>query len=148
MVKSIIYLLFSIRGRITRKQWWFRVGICSFPAHYLWETYRINLETWRNGNLLWIPIALLLVCFLWIFFAVSIKRHHDRNRPEWWTIFVALFAIPFSILGAVVYAAFPALLSLITGLWIIFFGCLPGDAGKNRYGPPPKPLFKLKKEPA
>ena len=141
-MKAIIYLLFSFRGRITRKQWWFGVSLSSFPSLYLWELYIMNLKIWKNGNLLWIPIALSLICCLWMFFAVSLKRHHDRNRPESWTIIVAIFAIPFWILGLVPYPGLSGLRGLITFLWIIFFGCLSGDAGKNRYGPPPKPLFK------
>lgn len=148
MVKSIIYLLFSIRGRITRKQWWLGVAICWFPSTFLWETYKLNLPKFKSGNLFWIPIALLLVCCLWMFFEVSIKRHHDRNRPESWTILTALFGIPMATLGVFTFETYTFLFSLPTGLWIIFFGCLPGDAGENRYGPPPKPLFKLKKESA
>ena len=139
-MKAIIYLLFSIRGRINRKQWWFGVSICSFPSYLLWEIYILNLKIWRSGNLLWIPIALSLVCCLWMFFTISLKRHHDRNRPESWTIIVAIFAIPIWLIG--LYPPLQSLRSLITVLWIVFFGCLRGDAGKNRYGPPPKPLFK------
>ncbi|MDD9972910.1 MAG: DUF805 domain-containing protein [Candidatus Poribacteria bacterium] len=140
MVKVILYLFFGIRGRINRKQWWFGVSICSFPSYLLWQMYIMNLKIWRSGNLLWIPIALLLVCCLWMFFAVSLKRHHDRNRPEWWTIVLAIVAIPFWILGLA--PSLQGLRGLIAFFWIIFFGCFPGDAGENRYGPPPKPLFK------
>lgn len=134
-------LLFGIRGRINRKQFWFGVSICSFSSYLLWQIYITNLEIWRSGNLLWIPIVLSLVGCVWMFFAVSLKRHHDRNRPEGWTIILALFAIPLWILGLVPNSPLQSLQGLIGGLWIIFFGCLLGDAGENRYGPPPKPLF-------
>ncbi|MYA99288.1 DUF805 domain-containing protein [Candidatus Poribacteria bacterium] len=142
MVKSIIHLLFSVRGRINRKQWWFGGSVCSFPSYLLWQMYIMNLRIWRSGNLLWIPIALLLICCLWMFFAMSLKRHRDRNRPEWWTIFLAIVAIPFWMLGGLVPGVLQGFHGVITLFWIIFFGCFPGDAGENRYGPPPKPLFR------
>lgn len=130
MVKAIIYLLFSFRGRISRRQWWFGIVVgyalmlcITFPAAFI-----------PNPTLqavLWIPA-------LWILFALHTKRHHDRNRQGWWTIIAIISAMATWILLAII----PGLRGIILILWIVFFGCLRGDAGKNRYGPAPKPLFK------
>ena len=146
MVKAIIYLLFSFRGRINRRQWWFGIlasyllvfiiGIFSVAVYIDLETeLSIDLQS-ILGGLIWIPS-------LWILLALHTKRHHDRNRPGWWTIIAMVCAIPTGILFKII-----GLHGIIVILWIVFFGCLPGDAGKNRYGPPPKPLFKFKKESA
>ena len=130
MVKAIIYLLFSFRGRISRKQWWFGSPVSYFCFHFIIETIAINPNNFFAAALISLP-------FLWVPLALNIKRHHDRNRPGWWTIIVLLCAIP----PWVVSANFPALRGIILVLWIVFFGCLRGDAGENRYGPAPKPLF-------
>ena len=147
-MKSILYLLFSPRGRINRKQWWLGVSICAFPAMYFWEWYMMHLKLWQSGNRLWIPIVLVLVICLWMFFAVSLKRHQDRNRPEGRTVFLAIFGIPLWMLGLIPDSPLVGIQGLVTILWIIFFGCPIGNTGENRYGPPPKPLFKFKKESA
>ena len=146
MVKSIIYFLFSFRGRINRRQWWF--GILAWYTFvsilYLFSAaLYIDLETELSIDLQSILGGLIGILSLWILFALHIKRHHDRNRPGWWTIIAIISAMATWIMFKII-----SLHGIIVILWIVFFGCLRGDAGKNRYGPPPKPLFKFKKESA
>ena len=138
-MKSIAYLVFSTRGRINRKQWWFGVSICAFPLLYIWETYKMHLEAWKQGNMLWIPVILLLLCFLWMFLAMGLKRHHDRNRPELWTISIFVLSTGFWYVGITLI---PGVNGIVALLWIYFFGILPGNPDANIYGHPPKPLFK------
>ena len=129
-VKAILHLLFSFRGRINRKQWWFGIGIgYTFSLCVTLPIYFSPKATWIV--VLWIPA-------LWIMLALHIKRSHDRNRPFWWGILVLIFCGAAGVLLTVL----PGLRGIGLILWIIAFGCLPGDAGKNRYGPPPKPLFE------
>ena len=134
-MKAIIYLLFSFRGRISRKQWW-----CGLPVSYISLQFIIEIIAVNPNNFL--AAVLMSLPFLWVPLALHIKRHHDRNRPFWWTILVLIFCI----VAWFIFAILPGLSGISAILWIVIFGCLPGDAGKNRYGPPPKPLFKFKKE--
>ena len=130
MLRNVLFLFFSFRGRINRRQWWCGMPISWFSLLYIRETIAVNPNNFLFAVLISIP-------FLWVLFALHIKRHHDRNRPGWWTIVaMASLGIAWVIFLAVVY-----LQPIITLLWIVFFGCLRGDAGENRYGPPPKPLF-------
>ena len=138
-VKAIIYLLFSFRGRISRKQWW---G-CGFPVSFISLPYVIlmiggSFDISGNPTFPNFLIAVLMsLPLLWILLALHIKRNHDRNRPFWWTILVLIFCM----FAWVILAVLPGLRGISPILWIVVFGCLRGDAGKNRYGPPPKPLF-------
>ena len=129
VVKAIIYLLFSFRGRINRRQWWCGMPISWFSLLFIREAIAVNPNNFFAAALVSIP-------FLWVLFALQIKRHHDRNRPVLWTIFTMVtWGVAWVMLSVV------NLHVIITLLWIVFFGCLPGDAGENRYGPAPKPLF-------
>lgn len=135
-VKAIIYLLFSFRGRISRKQWWFGIGVSYafiFILYIFVLAVSIDLQTELSIDLPDELFVLLWIPFLWVPLALNIKRHHDRNRPGWWTI------ITLAIWG--VLLIIPGVRGIVPILWIVFFGCLRGNAGKNRYGPPPKPLF-------
>ena len=74
MVKAIIYLLFSFRGRISVGQWWFGfvVGLCiAFAAAAI-----------PNPDLQ----AVLSIPFIWMLFALNTKRLHDRKLPGWWML--------------------------------------------------------------
>lgn len=119
MVKAILHLLFSFRGRISVGQWWF--GLVVPMGISVVAAVPIPISEVLGG-----VVGILM---FWILFAINTKRLHDRNLPGWW-ILIAL--IP--ILGTI-YCG-----------WQI--AILPGDEGINRYGPPPKTLFKFKKEPA
>lgn len=134
MVKAIIYLLFSFRGRISRKQWWF-----GFVVWWLFSlcigTMVELIDSIATNGLGAIPAWIVI---LWSVFALHTKRHHDRNRPGWWTIIAIISAMATWIMLAII----PGLRGIILILWIVFFGCLRGDVGENRYGPTPKPLFK------
>ena len=143
-MKAIIYLLFSFRGRISRKQWWFGIGVSYAFISILYIfvlAVSIDLQTELSIDLQNELFVLLWIPFLWVLLALNIKRHHDRNHPGWWTIITIISAIAIWILLSITPVT--GLRGIIPILWIVFFGCLRGDAGKNRYGPPPKPLFKF-----
>ena len=131
-VKAIIHLLFSFRGRISRRQWWFGIGV-SYVFIFILYLFVVAVSIDLQYEL----FGLLGIPFLWILLALHIKRNHDRNRPFWWTILVLIFCM----VAWVILAILPGLRGISPILWIVAFGCLRGDAGKNRYGPPPKPLF-------
>ena len=132
-VKAIIYLLFSIRGRITRKQWWFGIGV--WYLFWICIGFVAGFFRVRLMDIMEVPIG---ISTLWILSAMSIKRLHDRNLPGW-SIIIAI--IP-TMATWILLASIPGLRGIIPLFWIVVFGCLRGDAGKNRYGPAPKPLFK------
>jgi uncharacterized membrane protein YhaH (DUF805 family) len=94
-------------------------------------------------------IALFVVAFvnLWIIFALSVKRLHDRGRTGWWlavkypAILVALGLVwatlgerePLSTVGVFTVIAVAGLV-----LWLfVEIGFLSGTKGPNRYGPDP-----------
>ena len=144
-MKSIIYFLFSFRGRINRRQWWFGI-LAVYPLVFILLIFSaaifVDLKTELSIDLPSIVGGLVLIFSLWILLALHIKRQHDRNRPVWWTMIAIISAVAIGIVSTII----PGLRGIILILWIVFFGCLRGDTGENRYGPPPKPLFKFKKQ--
>ncbi len=88
--------------------------------------------------------------FLWVYFATSIKRLHDRDRSGWWMVpfFVlpglyhqfegrlpnSYWMLPFALTAAVLY------------VWgFIEMYCLKGTSWPNRFGP--NPLGKQQSRP-
>jgi uncharacterized membrane protein YhaH (DUF805 family) len=70
-------------------------------------------------NPLYMPVSLILaIPYLYMVFAIYVKRAHDRNRAWWFSL---LFLVP------------------LLNLWpLIELGFLPGTPGDNQYGPDPK----------
>lgn len=64
-----------------------------------------------------ITMIFLMVIFLWVGVFMTIRRLHDMGLSGWWTIL-------FQALGVTVILIF-----------------LPGNEGKNKYGPVPKKRF-------
>ena len=102
------YLFTSFEGRIERSDWW--KGFVGLLV--------LQFISWLlfgdDGLLAFVASVLLLLAGL----ALHLKRLHDRGKSWPWLL---LLLIP--VVGLI---------------WaIIDLGLLEGDAGPNRYGPPP-----------
>ena len=157
----MVSLLFSFRGRISRKQYWFGttlVGFLSLIGRMMTTALQagslLDVKDHADGlagaagsSMVALPVFVLIV---WCSLAVQFKRFHDRGRTGWISmapmVFVALLAV--SVLGDV-FAGAPlektlsdalpyfALLMLMGLAFFIDLGCLPSVEGPNKYGPPP-----------
>lgn len=115
---NLSQLLFSFKGRINRKQYWLAV---LFSWIVLWPSYLAGYVLFPyyyfygiKINILGLAINLIL---LFPALAVMVKRCHDNNRSGW---FLLLFLVP--------------ILQIWPAIEIPF---IRGDAGDNRFGPPP-----------
>ena len=100
-----VYL--SWKGRICRKTYWIfsiPLAVIGIPLYYFDES--INFYLYLLFAILVIYPAMM----------INIKRAHDRDRSNWFSL---LLLLP------------------IISLWpLIEFGFLQGDEGNNEYGPP------------
>jgi uncharacterized membrane protein YhaH (DUF805 family) len=85
--------------------------------------------------------VLTMPLFLWVFFATSVKRLHDRNRSGWWMV---LFFIVPGLYGRFAerlhsYWVLPlALIACVLFFWgLIELYFLRGTKWTNQYGPNP-----------
>jgi uncharacterized membrane protein YhaH (DUF805 family) len=100
---------FSFEGRIPRKVFWL-YGLLLLVPLYLLVTVAFFVSP-KLGIVLAIPIYVLAV---WVGFAMSIKRWHDRDKSGWWML---IGMIP------------------VINIWaLIETGFLRGTAGGNRFG--------------
>ncbi len=75
--------LFSIKGRIGRRDFWIWMGI--------WLLAMVILFTLAGGEMLSIQTAaFILVCLLWPTAAVTVKRLHDRGKSGIWALLMVL----------------------------------------------------------
>jgi uncharacterized membrane protein YhaH (DUF805 family) len=95
--------------------------------------------------------SIIALANMWIAFALSAKRLHDRDRTGWWLIWQLLILVLAVILvvvavavpheqGAVWYALAGAagLAAFVISVWLcVQIGCLRGTQGPNRFGPDP-----------
>lgn len=106
-------MLFDPRGRISRRRWWlWGMLVPAALALLLNALLGIAQVHARTAESL---VNLLLA---WPFAAVAAKRLHDRGLNGAWVL--------------------ATLVPLLGQLWLLVVaGCLPGQPGDNRYGPPP-----------
>ena len=159
---DISKVLFSPNGRIAQQDYW--VGVLIIIAANVVSGFIPLL-----GTLIWLGLIYVGVC-------VYGKRLHDIGKSAWvhgivWLVQCALGVVGFIMAGGAIMAAISAggteeagiaailaasgSLFLIAGVgtlvWIVYtiwLGVSPGDAGANRFGPPPGTVESAPEAPA
>jgi uncharacterized membrane protein YhaH (DUF805 family) len=163
MPTNWVPLLFSFKGRIGRQVWWLTnlaVMIVVALAGSIIDAiarsqgmvaFDAETNQFEPTGVLRILLGVIGLINLWILYALSAKRLHDRDRTGWWLIAPYLglavaislaFAMlsfpegqrePWNTLGVL---AFFGLVGLF--LWLFYeIGFLRGTEGPNRFGPDP-----------
>ncbi len=153
------HLLFGFTGRINRAKWWLAILIINI----LYVVVLIVALTTQSEGITGLLGVLFLIAWNWIGLAASAKRLHDLDRSgAWLLVFIGvpilLGLVAIGIVGIAAGAAIMAgqmpeqaelvrlgsmalILALIwfaVGVWaLVWFGCLPGTRGPNRFGPDP-----------
>jgi len=116
---SITDVLFSFNGRIKRTTWWvvnILLVLISYGAIYLFFgllSYLWEPVIYYGAIGIYILFNLLAI---WIYFAVGVKRLHDRDKSGWWFLI--------------------SLIPIIGVIWMIVdLGLLKGTTGPNKYNP-------------
>ncbi|WP_448664995.1 DUF805 domain-containing protein [Sphingomonas sp. CJ20] len=115
-------------GRIGRGEFWaFAAGFAVIGALLLWL---VDIE----------PAGFAGAAVV----SAVVPRLHDLGRTGWWAALPLGCAAIVLILGSlwivprpVVLAAFVVLGSAFLA-WLVVLGILPGQPGRNRFGPPPR----------
>ena len=160
---SLTDLLFNFKGRINRKPWWLATIAVGAAASVI--TAVIEVIARSSGHTAVDPatnqieptglpgLAVLAVALanMWIGFALSVKRLHDRDRNGWWLLWQLLIVLVAVIL-IVVAIAVPeeqrplwyalaggaGLAALVISVWLfVEIGFLRGTDGPKRFGPDP-----------
>lgn len=157
---NFLQVLFSFHGRINRAKYWLAalfwlvvdIVVFGFLAVSLAKDI-VALGSEPTGAeilrvILSFGFGIILVCLIVLvpsivsWFAVGIKRLHDRDQSGWWILLfyfgpgVASAIGQSSDSGAV--AAILGLVSLGISIWaFVVLGCLRGTRGPNAYGPDP-----------
>ena len=124
--------LFSIKGRIGRRDFWIWMGI--------WLLARVILFTLAGGEMLSIQTAaFILVCLLWPTAAVTVKRLHDRGKSGIWALLMVLawmlLAGNWAMLpGVWQWGVGRFIPTLIIVMMLIDLGAFVGTQGENKYG--------------
>lgn len=146
---SFAQFYFSLRGRISRSQYWLR-----FFLPVLVIGFVLNLLQFAGLNGARTVSHLFNLLALWPGIAVLVKRIHDRNKSGGlvWALYAplltAIVVTILAIIGAVMNSGEAGGLGFLAGaLWFLVigvaiwffveFGCLRGTVGPNRFGPDP-----------
>ncbi len=114
--RSVAWMLFSSKGRISRRDFW-AWGFAILTVHYVLSGLAI-LGSGPGTNAAIASVVLSCILVFWVFFTVHLKRWHDRDKSVLWLL---LWLIP--VLGPI---------------WVfIETGCMRGTIGPNRYGADP-----------
>ncbi|MET3842921.1 uncharacterized membrane protein YhaH (DUF805 family) [Bradyrhizobium sp. OAE829] len=163
------WYLFRFEGRLNRARYWqaLLISICwmiflaivtigvvlllggSGPFNFslgieeilkLFDPASYRSLSWVNAPVLFFQAA-GSVLLLWVFFATSVKRLHDRGRSGWWMATLVVFSGPFDQLTDWLPDVLGLLLAIcILVLWVwgmieLFF--LKGTTGTNAFGADP-----------
>ncbi|MDQ4429861.1 DUF805 domain-containing protein [Yokenella regensburgei] len=124
--------LFSIKGRIGRRDFWIWM--------VLWVVAMTLLFTFAGmGWLNMQTAAFALVCLLWPTAAVMVKRLHDRGRSGIWALLMVLawmlLAGNWEVLPGVWQWVVGRLIpTVIIVMMVIDLGAFVGTQGENKYG--------------
>lgn len=124
--------LFSIKGRIGRRDFWIWIAI--------WAVTMVTLFSLAGGGLVDLQTAaFMLVCLLWPTAAVTIKRLHDRGKSGLWALLMVLawmlLAGNWSMLpGVWQWGVGRFIPTLIIVMMLIDLGAFIGTQGENKYG--------------
>ena len=116
-----------VGARMGRKRFWIMAGVL------LTLGLTLSLLGGRKGGF----SGGTTVLFIWIFTA----RLHDIGRSGWWQ--APLYLVQFALLLALMLAGHQTaavaggVAALLQIAFIVVLGCLRGDPGANRFGPPP-----------
>jgi uncharacterized membrane protein YhaH (DUF805 family) len=106
--------LLSFKGRSGRLQWWCVTVTLLAIASVIDALF--DLPT--TGDIAAVVAIPFIVALCWMLTAVSVRRWHDLGKSGWWVLIHAIPVVgPFIVIGA--------------------NGFMRGEAGQNRYGPPP-----------
>jgi uncharacterized membrane protein YhaH (DUF805 family) len=110
-------ILFSFKGRIGRQTYWLNyLGMMViFSMIFFALIWALGGQT--ESPIFSIMTLVLYIPIIWISFALTVKRWHDRNKSGWWLLIIFV--------------------PLIGPIWsFIENGCLAGDVESNNYGAP------------
>ncbi|BCJ92001.1 DUF805 domain-containing protein [Terrihabitans soli] len=131
------YLFTSRDGRINRQPFWIGL-IVLIVVSIILQFILVGIV----GPLITFIVTLPI---FYAAFAISLKRAHDRDRPDWYVIgyYVLALVIQVALLTSdpLAPSLIVTLLSIPAMIWaivmLIDLGFLRGTRGANKYGPDP-----------
>lgn len=150
------HLLFSFKGRIPRRHFWFyvlgfivlAVLVTTLAAAFL-IVRKPDIAQLKLDADLRTAANIFLLVMAWPTLAVSAKRLHDFNRSVSWLVFffgvgaalvyaMAFLRVAFGTSSVLVYSVGIGLALLL--VWFVGeLGLRPGTKGENRFGADPDP---------
>ena len=140
-------LLFSFKGRLNRRSYWFTtfaivvsLVVLIIIAIIMDADAVVGMADASEMSGLMIVLLILYIPLAWIGLALAAKRLHDRDKSAWWLI---LFYVLPAMLGAVADRAGGAgvilnVISFVIMIWaLVELGFRRGTIGPNRFGPDP-----------
>lgn len=124
--------LFSINGRIGRRDFWIWIGI--------WVIAMVVLFSLAGGGMLSLQTAaFMLVCLLWPTAAVTVKRLHDRGKSGFWALMMIVAWMLLAgnwvmLTGIWEWAVGRFIPTLIMVMMFIDLGAFVGTQGENKFG--------------
>jgi uncharacterized membrane protein YhaH (DUF805 family) len=106
-------LLFSFKGRIQRLYFWVTSLVVGVVVGMLTSTFQFVAQFYGMGEInpesndfeptgpLSIAMFVVALANMWINFALTIKRLHDRDRTGWWLVALYVVIILAIVLGVV-----------------------------------------------
>lgn len=140
------HLFTSFDGRINRRPFW--MGILLLIAFAIVVMIVLGSIVGRQSRVFAVIVLLLQLALLYPWLALSVKRLHDRGRPDYFAYIIIAPGLLNGVTNALgitgdqlnisLLEYLLGLIILIVGIWaLIELGFLRGLVGPNAYGPDP-----------
>ena len=138
-------VLFSFTGRLNRAPYWL-AGVAAGVVAML-ICIGIAVAIHRAIPVMVVLYLAVFVALGWTFFALAIKRLHDRDKSAWWILLFYFAPSILQVIGEYTGSAgsiFIGLIGLGISIWgLVELGFLRGTTGQNSYGPDPLQVRSL-----
>jgi len=144
---SFAHVLFGFSGRINRGKYWaavvFWIVVLIVASGIIISLIGLGASDFSADDVGGVIAALGAgIVVIISYFAVGIKRLHDRNKSGWW---ILLFYVGPMVLQGIantstsdVVSSGLGLVGFIISIWaLVELGFLRGTVGPNQYGPDP-----------
>lgn len=118
-----------LAGRGARKEYWTAIGVIFAISLVLGLVTKLSgIGSGNASSFTGVPMMLLMV-----------RRLHDINRSGWWSLAISVGPVVpmLAMMPFVPMTVLVPFVMLLSGVWTIWLGAIPGDAHENRFGPPP-----------
>ncbi len=147
LTRTFFQGLFGFEGRMRRSDFWVITIALTMAAALASIALSAAIRQVDPKAVIWPVFLVIQVLVAWPYYAISLKRGHDRGHSGWYTMWVnvgshlvplALIFVPLALGWTPRWQGAFWVFIVISLFVFVDYGILEGTPGPNKYGPSPR----------